>query len=53
MLVWNLFEKWAYANDASVVASGDKDKKRLDTKEIVVDVAVRRLSGIPKDEHPV
>jgi hypothetical protein len=48
LMVWNLFQKWAAKNDTA-----PHSKLEQDGKTMTVEVAVKRLSGIPKNAHPL
>ena len=54
MLVWNLLESWAAKNEASIVSQeNDSPSRRPRERELVAAVAIKRLTGIPKDMHPL
>lgn len=46
--VWNLFQKYAAANDAIPQGKLEKDGTKM-----TVSVVVRRRMGLPKDKHPL
>lgn len=46
--VWNLFQKYAAANDA--IPQGKLEKEGT---KMTVEVVVRRRMGLPKDSHPL
>ena len=48
MLVWNLFQKYASANESIMQGRPSMDGRRL-----TVDVGIRRRLGEAKNKHPI